>query len=65
MPTTDKSKNRIYVKKHKDKKKQAIGVEAFNRLHALEFRNRTISDTSKKQKWRGIQKKAKWIYETV
>ena len=33
MPTTDPVKNLQYVKKSKARKKQAIGVEEFNRIH--------------------------------
>ena len=36
MPTRDPAKNREYVKKSKDRKKQAIGVEEFNKIHAEE-----------------------------
>jgi hypothetical protein len=37
MPS-EENKNRVYVKKHKDKKKQEIGLEEFNKRHALETR---------------------------
>ena len=36
MPTTDLAKNRQYVKKSKDLKKQEIGINDFNRIHADE-----------------------------
>ena len=35
MPTTDKTKNLQYVKKSQQKKKEAIGLEEFNRIHNL------------------------------
>jgi hypothetical protein len=36
MPTVNKPMNKVYVKKSKDKRKEAIGVEVFNKFHALE-----------------------------
>jgi len=36
MPTRDPAKNRVYVKKSKDRKKLEIGVEEFNKIHAGE-----------------------------
>lgn len=77
MPTTDKSKNRLYVKKHKDKKKQEIGVENFNKFHALEqqqyrtlLRNDNEEEYKKKQneymkQYRAKKKASKASKETV
>jgi|LauGreDrversion4_2_1035121.scaffolds.fasta_scaffold206767_2 hypothetical protein len=39
MPTKNLAMNKVYVKRCKDKKKQAIGVEAFNNYHAEEQRS--------------------------